>query len=152
MEEELIADLKKVELSAFLSYKKAAALIIILLLAVSSSLYISSNEIKIIDFNDFVNDAVRQLNREENQTQEADFLGEETSIMQVGNEKLEVKINPVGIDFDFNNVQEAQNYEFSSSFPKDIFISSGASAGNEFTEEQQVLVKKYFEKKTQRGG
>ena len=51
------------------------------------------------------------------------------------------------MDFDFNDVRESGDYDFSTSFPKDVFISTGASYEEEFTEEQQMLIKRYFEKK-----
>jgi hypothetical protein len=152
LEEDLIIDLKKVELSSFFSYSKTFLLIFILLISVSASIYIASKNLKIIDFNSVVKDMVKRLNIEENETEEIKFTGGEESIMQVGNEKMQVQINPVGLDFDFNEVTEPADYEFTTSFPKEVFISSGAASGNEFTEEQQVLIKKYFEKKLARGG
>ena len=44
-------------------------------------------------------------------------------------------------------VSEEADYDFSVAFPKDVFISSSVAYKNEFTEEQQALIKRYFERK-----
>lgn len=148
LEEEIVENLKHVKLSTFFSLNKTILLILLLMIAVSSSLYVASKDLKIIDINDVVEAAVKGFTSTENGTaQKVDFTGSEESIMQVGNERVEVEINPVGIDFDFSDVTEEAKYDFSTSFPAEVFISSAAAYENEFTEEQQALIKRYFDKK-----
>lgn len=159
LEEEIVKDLKVVKLSTFipssLSFPKIFSnlyvSIFMLLIVVLASLYIASENIKVIDFNDVVKDALKMFNTEENETiEQADFTSAESSMMTVGDKRIQVEINPVGLDFDFNDVRDEGDYEFSSSFPKDVFISSGAAYENEFTEEQQELIKRYFNKKNEK--
>lgn len=148
LETDIVKNLKDVKLSSFFSITAVFLLTFLLLLAVTSSLYIASQNIRLIDFDRFVDDAMKRFDREDEQNpEEITFEQSEESIMEVGNEKIEVEINPVGMDFDFNDVSESEDYEFTTSFPKDIFISSGASYEQEFTEEQQELIKRYFERK-----
>jgi Ca2+/Na+ antiporter len=148
LEDEIVADLKNVRLSFFFPASKVFILMALLVLSVSASLYIASQDIRIIDFNQVWRDAVKAMERQEEKAQEeADFTTTEESIMEVGDEKIKVEINPVGMDFDFNDVTEDQDYEFSTVFPKDVFISSGSAYEDEFTEEQQALIKRYFDNK-----
>ena len=159
LEGEIIKDLKHVKLSSFLiskfSFRKMFdnpyLVVFLLILSVGSSLYLASEEIRIVDFNEVVKDAMKLFEDQQNETiEEVDFTGTEESIMTVGDERVEVEISPVGLDFDFNDVREEGDYDFSTSFPKDVFISSGAAYENEFTEEQQELIKRYFNKKNER--
>ncbi len=149
LEHDIVRELKKVHLSKFFSYSKAAVLVFLLMLAVSSSLYIASHDIRVIDVDDIFDEVRKRFERMEDEENEvADFISTEESIMEVGNEKIQVEINPVGIDFDFNDVSEEADYEFSTAFPREIFISAGSAYEKEFTEEQQALIKRYFDKKT----
>ena len=148
LEQDILQNLKKVSISSFMSVSRTYIMIFLLILSVGSSLYISSQDKRLIDFNDVVQDAIKRFERQdEEQPEEGLFEQTEASIMEVGNERVEVEINPVGMDFDFNDVTEDQEYEFTTSFPKDIFISSGASYEETFTEEQQELIRRYFERK-----
>lgn len=149
LEEDIMKNLKHVRVSAFFSYSRALILIVLLVLAVNISLFIASRDMKLIDLDDIMGEVMKRLEQqqEDEESPTADFTGSEVSIMEVGNERIKVEINPVGMDFDFNDVTEASDYEFSIVFPKDIFIASGAAYRNEFTEEQQALIKRYFDKK-----
>ncbi|MBD3164360.1 hypothetical protein GF323_04115 [Candidatus Woesearchaeota archaeon] len=148
LEEEIIEKLRTVSMDSFFSMARTIILLLLLVVAVTSSLYISSEDIKLIDFNDVIDAAVKRFTQDDAEEQEeVNFGGSEESIMEVGNERIEVEINPVGMDFDFDELTEEGEYEFSTSFPKDVFISSGASYEEEYTEEQQILIKKYFEKR-----
>jgi hypothetical protein len=148
LEQDILQNLKKAPISSFLSLPRTYIMVFLLILSVGSSLYIASQDKRLIDFNEVMRDAVKRFEKqEEERPEEGMFEQKEASIMEVGNERVEVEINPVGMDFDFNDVTEDADYEFSTSFPKDIFISSGASYEEEFTEEQQELIRRYFERK-----
>ncbi|MBR9699433.1 hypothetical protein GOV09_03190 [Candidatus Woesearchaeota archaeon] len=148
LEESIVNDMKKVELSNFFSYHRAVILIFLLIVTVSASLYIASQNVKIIDINDVLDAAVKRFTVDEsNETEQGQYTTTEESIMQVGDEKIEVEINPVGMDIDFSDVEEIGDYTFQSSFPREVFISSGAAYETEFTEEQQLLIQRYFERK-----
>lgn len=152
LEEEIITGLKEVEVSRFFQYSTMLLMVFLLVLIVSSSLFMASEGIKVVDFNGLIKDAIKRFNQQENETIEAaDFTGGRESIMQVGNERLQVEIKPVGMDINFNEPTETADYDFSTSFPKEVIISSGAAYENEFSEEQQVLIKRYFEKKKHAG-
>jgi hypothetical protein len=150
LEEDVVRDLKTVELSTFFSYSKSLILVLLLVLAISSSLYIASSNIRILDFNNLMDTAMKRfISNLENNTgnkSSENFLDSQESIMEVGNERIQVEINPVGTSFDFKEVSDTGAHEFSTSFPKDVFLSSAAAYENEFTEEQQQLIKNYFEK------
>jgi hypothetical protein len=148
LEQDILQNLKKATLSSFFSLAGTYIMVFLLILSVGSSLYISSQDKRLINFNDVLDDAMKRLEGEEEEIpDEGLFEQKESSIMEVGNERVEVEINPVGMDFDFNDVTEDPDYEFSTSFPQDVFISSGASYEDEFSEEQQELIRRYFESK-----
>lgn len=147
LDREIIRDVGEVRLSSFFSFSRLLILIFLLIFSVSLSLYIASKDIRWMDFDIMMQEAMKRFQIEEEIKEEMDFTGGEESIMQVGNERIEVEINPVGIDFDLNEVSDEGEYEFSTSFPREVFIASGAAYESEFTEEQQALIKRYFEKK-----
>ena len=148
LEEDVVSDLKHVELSAFVSQINVWILVLALIASVSGTLYLSSSGMKIIDFSDVMKAARESLAQPENQTlEEGQFTSSEESFMQVGDEKIAVEITPVGSDLDFREVGDPSSSVFSTSFPQETFISSGAAYESEFTEDQQMLIKRYFERR-----
>jgi hypothetical protein len=121
LENEILERLRKTKVSDFFPYKRTMIFTIILILSVTFSLIIASNDIKVLDFDNLVQEAIKNMEKQNNESQEEiNFISGETSIMEVGNERIEVEINPVGMDLDFNEVEEDSSYEFSVSFPKDV--------------------------------
>lgn len=150
LEEDVVSDLKGVQLSAFVPQIHVWILVLALVASVSATLYLSSSGVKLLDFSDVMKAARESLAAPENETiQEGQFTSNEESFMQVGDEKIAVEITPVGSDLDFNEVSDPQGAVFSTSFPKETFISSGAAYESEFTEDQQLLIKRYFERRRQ---
>ncbi len=148
LEEDILFSLKKVTLSSFLPFSKVVILLFLLIVSVSSFTYLASEDIQVIDFDSVIQNAAKRFDaQEEKESEEGEFTGGEVSVMEVGNERVEVEINPVGIDFDFNDVSREAEYDFSVAFPKDVFISSGTAYKSEFSDEQQALIKRYFDKK-----
>ncbi|MDO8480591.1 MAG: hypothetical protein Q7S65_02110 [Nanoarchaeota archaeon] len=148
LEEEVVSGLKQVHLSAFVPQINIWILVLALIASVSGTLYLSSSGMKIIDFSDVIKAARESLAQPDNQTiEEGQFTGTEESFMQVGEEKIAVEITPVGSELDFSEVTDPSGAAFSASFPKETFISSGAAYESEFTEDQQMLIKRYFERR-----
>jgi hypothetical protein len=149
LEEDIVENLKDVRISAFFSYSRLIVLVFLLVFSVATSLYLSSQDIKIIELDALLEEARKRMtmDEEEEDIENIDFTSTEESIMEVGNERIEVEINPVGMEFDFSDETEEADYDFSTSFPRDVFISSGASYEDDFTEEQQMLIQRYFDKK-----
>ena len=148
LEQDILEQLKGVRLSRFFSYPKALALIVVLVLSVSVSVFIASQNLQFLHVNQFVDDAMRKFSdQDQDAVEEGDFTGGAVSVLEVGDERLEVEINPVGLDFDFNEISSPENYEFSTSFPEEVFLAGGASSDSEYTEEQQAIIRRYFDKK-----
>lgn len=147
LEEEVVHDLKGVSLSSFFFERSAIILSIMLIILVSSSVYVSSRNLQLLDFSAAVESTLKRFQDKDEKIEQADFTGGDISVLEIGNEKIVVEINPVGLDFDFSEAREIGDYDFSTSFPSDILISSGAAYESEFNEEQQILIKRYFDRK-----
>ena len=63
LEEDIISNLKIVQLSRFLDFAKVTTLVIILVIMVSISLYISSKEVRLVNFNELMNVVLRTKRR-----------------------------------------------------------------------------------------
>ncbi|MBS3106591.1 hypothetical protein J4419_02930 [Candidatus Woesearchaeota archaeon] len=147
LEDDVVTGLKQVELKAFLPQINVWILVLALIFSVSATLYLASSGVKILDFSDVMDAARESFNQaNEEEIQEGQFTGTEESFMQVGEEKIAVEITPIGSELDFSEVTDPQA-TFSTSFPKEAFISSGAAYESEFTEDQQLLIKRYFERR-----
>src|SRR3989338_2145246 len=147
LEDDVVTGLKQVELKAFLPQINVWILVLALIFSVSATLYLASSGVKILDFSDVMDAARESFNQaNEEEIQEGQFTGTEESFIQVGEEKIAVEITPIGSELDFSEVTDPQA-TFSTSFPKEAFISSGAAYESEFTEDQQLLIKRYFERR-----
>lgn len=74
----------------------------------------------------------------------SNILGE-VSVVQLGNEELNLEINPTKSEININEISEAGNEEFvAPQFPKEIYTSYDNAYKDQVPKQNQKIVKEYF--------
>src|SRR3989338_2755146 len=160
LEEEVVHDLKNVGLSSFIqtkeiSYKLFAtiALSFVIVLTTTTNLYI-------IDLNEFLSTTLPEYLKGIPKLADGALFGEINESEDIyGDSQLAVLCNDGQIDCDINIRISPVNYEvsvreegdveqkqFNDIFPSDVDVEQASAFEENIPEEQQELVKKYFDK------
>ena len=75
---------------------------------------------------------------------EADDIYGDKSIAELGNEQLQLELNPVKSDADISKTQEPEHRKFRSTIPTEIAASTDASYEESIPKGYQKIVKSYF--------
>lgn len=154
LNQDVIAKMKKVRTSYFLSFNKLA---IKLFLIAAFSFFIilfSSFNVQLPDVGDliqnikipkFMDERERALQEQEALLVESehDIYGE-SSIAELSNKELELEIKPIASEIDISKVEELEERQFRSEFPIEIYATADASFEDNIPKENQQIVKNYF--------
>ena len=83
------------------------------------------------------------LEFEEGNPDEDEIYGEK-SIAELGNEQLQLELNPIKSDADISKIQEPEHRKFRSTVPTEILASTDASYEESIPKGYQKIVKSYF--------
>ncbi|MBI2523519.1 hypothetical protein HYW19_03945 [Candidatus Woesearchaeota archaeon] len=155
LEEEVVHDLKNVGLSSFIqtkeiSYKLFAtiALSFVIVLITTMNLYI-------IDLNEFLSTTVPGYLKGIPKLANSAMLGEinesddiygNSQLAVLGNEQIDIKISPVNYEVSVREEGDVKQKQFNEIFPSDVDVEQASTFEENIPEEQQELVKKYFDK------
>lgn len=155
LEEEVVHDLKNVGLSSFIqtkeiSYKLFAtiALSFVIVLITTMNLYI-------IDLNEFLSTTVPGYLKGIPKLANSAMLGEinesddiygNSQLAVLGNEQIDIKISPVNYEVSVREEGDVEQKQFNEIFPSDVDVEQASTFEENIPEEQQELVKKYFDK------
>jgi hypothetical protein len=154
LEEEVIHDLKNVGLSSFvktknISYKLFAtiALSFVIVLITTMNLYI-------IDLNKFLSTVPEFLegiprlasSKVYGDINESDEIYGDSQLAVLGNENIDIKISPVNYEVSVREGGDVEQKQFDEIFPSDVDVDQASAFEENIPEEQQELVKNYFNK------
>jgi len=157
LKEDIIRDIKKVEVASFFnqkkqSYKILLSIVLCFLIIFSAQFDLSFN------FKDAANTAVdfiygigdnnsgdgkQGLERIASSGTSESVFGD-AQIAQMGEEILDVVIKPAGYEINLDDVKETEKRDFEELFPDDVFIETSDVYEEKIQEDQQELVKAYF--------
>ena len=155
LEEEVVHDLKNVGLSSFIqtkevSYKLFAtiALSFVIVLTTTTNLYI-------IDLNEFLSTTIPEYLKGIPKLADGALFGEinesediygESQLAVLGNEQIDIRISPVNYEVNVREEGDVEQKQFNEIFPSDVDVEQASAFEENIPEEQQELVKKYFDK------
>lgn len=155
LEEEVVHDLKNVGLSSFIqtkevSYKLFAtiALSFVIVLITTMNLYI-------IDLNKFLSTTVPEYLKGIPKLADGALLGDinesddiygNSQLAVLGNEQIDIRISPVNYEVSVREEGDVEQKQFNEIFPRDVDVEQASAFEENIPEEQQELVKKYFDK------
>ena len=155
LEEEVVHDLKNVGLSSFIqtkevSYKLFAtiALSFVIVLTTTTNLYI-------IDLNEFLSTTIPEYLKGIPKLADGALLGEinesndiygDSQLAVLGNEQIDIRISPVNYEVSVREEGDIEQKQFNEIFPSGVDVEQASAFEENIPEEQQELVKKYFDK------
>ena len=155
LEEEVVRDLKNVGLSSFvqtrkISYKIFASMLlsIAIVLATTMNLYIVdlSNFLSgIPELIDALNPRKIAGNMDVNISESNGIYGE-SKLALLGDNPVDIRIKPVNYEVNVREEGDAEKKQFDEIFPSEVGIEQSSSSDEHIPEEQQELVKMYFDK------
>ncbi len=153
LEEEVISDLKNVGLSSFIqakgvSYKIFAAIALSFIIVLSTTL-----NLYIVDLNKFLSNlpdvldnigSKRSANVLPGETNESEDIYGESKLAVLGDKPIDIRIRPVNYEVNVREEGDVEKKQFDEIFPKDINVEQASALEEKIPEEQQELVKNYF--------
>lgn len=73
----------------------------------------------------------------------SDIFGKQ-NLAKLGDEQLDVMINPASVDFKIGKIEDPEKKDFQSVFPTDVYLEQSSTYEEKIPKEQQELVKRYF--------
>ena len=155
LEEEVVHDLKHVGLSSFIqtksvSYKIFTAIFLsfAIVLATTLNLYIVDLNMFLSNVPDMLGnlDPRRGANIPLGEINESQDIYGESKLAVLGNEEIDIKIKPVNYEVNVREEGDVEQKQFDEIFPKEIAVEQASAFDERIPEEQQELVKKYFDK------
>ena len=153
LEEEVISDLKNVGLSSFIqakgvSYKIFAAIALSFIIVLSTTL-----NLYIVDLNKFLSNlpdvldnigSKRSANSVLGETNESEDIYGESKLAVLGDKPIDIRIKPMNYEVNVREEGDVQKKQFDEIFPKDVNVEQASALEEKIPEEQQELVKNYF--------
>jgi hypothetical protein len=155
LEEEVIEDLKNVNLSSFVKTKGLTYRIFGAILLSFAIVFITTSNLYIVDLNKFLGllpDAIDGLTKKISDNKELTELNEsqgiygQSSLATLGDDQIDIKISPANYEVNVRGEGDVEQRQFDEVFPTEVNIGQSSASEEKIPEEQQELVKSYFNK------
>jgi len=156
LQTEVIQDLKNVGLSSFVSTKQISFKILTTMLLAFAIVFATTLNFYIVDLNKFLGNLpdflnkVNPLKRGDNillgEINESEDIYGDSKLAVLGEKQIDIKIKPVNYEVNVREEGDVEERQFDEIFPRDINIEQASSFDERIPEEQQELVKNYFNK------
>ena len=157
LEEEVVNDLRNIGPGSFvqtkaISYKIFSAILLSFVIVFATTLNLYVVDISLVfgeipelleklDPRKIDNSALGEINESE------DIYGD-SKLAVLGNEEIDIKIKPVNYEVNVREEGDVEEKQFDEIFPSDVAVEQSSSFEEDIPEEQQELVKNYFNKLT----
>ncbi|MBI2651381.1 hypothetical protein HYX01_02840 [Candidatus Woesearchaeota archaeon] len=156
LEEEVVHELKNVNLSSFIQTNKISLKIIAAILLSFAIVFATMMNLYIVNLSKFLGNVPQLLNTI-NPIKKASnaLLGEinesndiygESKLAVLGNKQIDIKIKPVNYEVNVREEGDAEQKQFDEIFPANVKVEQSSALEEKIPEEQQELVKSYFNK------
>lgn len=155
LEQEVVQDLKNVGLSSFIQTKKISYKVFACILLSFGIVLATTMNLYIVDLNQFIStipgfiDALNPKKINGNvdvEINESNDIYGKSKLATLGENPVDIRIKPVNYEVNVREEGEAEQKQFDEMFPNDVAIEQASSSDEHIPEEQQEIVKKYFEK------
>lgn len=155
LNKDVLKHMKKTMTSYFFSFGKLTRELFLLFVVAFLIIGASAYNVRFLDTYEAVNelknykafkdyDVNEVLLEYEEGDPEADDIYGDKSIAELGNEQLQLELNPVKSDADISKTQEPEHRKFRSTIPTEIAASTDASYEESIPKGYQKIVKSYF--------
>jgi len=152
LQEEVVHELKNVGISSFFNMRSVTMRIFLTMVLAFAIVFSTTLNLYVVDVTKLFNDAVDAVSGqgkriidtpigELNQTN--DIYGK-SSLAMLGNQNLNIQIKPVNYEVSVRDSGDVEQKQFQEMFPKDAFVEQASAYEEKIPEEQQELVKSYF--------
>jgi hypothetical protein len=155
LEDEVVHDLKHVGLSSFIQTKRVSYKIFTAIFLSFAIVFATTLNLYIVDLSKFltnVPDMLENLNLRRGanvplgEINESEDIYGESKLAVLGNEEIDIRIRPVNYEVNVREEGDAEQKQFDEIFPKEVAVEQTSAFEEKIPEEQQELVKKYFDK------
>ncbi len=155
LEEEVMHDLKHVGLSSFIQTKRVSYKILATIILSFAIVLATTLNLYIVDLNKFLSNIPDMLDNLNPKRADNILLGEinesediygDSKLAVLGNEEIDIKIKPVNYEISVREEGEFEQKQFDEIFPREVAVEQASAFEEKIPEEQQELVKKYFNK------
>ena len=156
LQDEVIHDLKHVGLSSFISTKRVSYKIMITILLSFAIVFATTLNLYIVDLTEFFEnlpeflDNINPIKKSDlvllGEVNESDDIYGNSKLAVLGNKEIDIRIKPVNYEVNVREEGDVEQKQFDEIFPSEIAIEQSSAFEENIPEEQQELVKKYFNK------
>ena len=155
LEEEVVHDLKNVGLSSFIQTKEVSYMLFATISLSFTIVLVTTMNLYIIDLNEFLSTTIPEYLKGIPKLADGSLLGEinesndiygDSQLAVLGNEQIDIRISPVNYEVSVRGEGDVEQKQFDEIFPSDVDVEQASSFEENIAEEQQELVKKYFDK------
>lgn len=154
LEEEVIHDLRHVGLSSFIQTKEVMYKIFSVIFLSFAIVFATEMGFYIVDLNEFLSDVPDFLEGIPKKADNA-MLGEinesqgiygKSKLAVLGNEEIDIRIKPANYEVNVRGGGDVEQKQFDEIFPREVAVEQASAFEEKIPEEQQELVKSYFDK------
>jgi len=155
LEEEVMYDLKQVGLSSFIQTKQVYYKIFAIILLSFAIVLATTLDLYIVDLNLFISNIPEYLDDINPRKLDNVLLGEinesddiygDSKLAILGNQQIDIRIKPVNYEVNVREEGDVEQKQFDEIFPKEIAVDQASAFEEKIPEEEQELVKSYFNK------
>jgi|TARA_B100001964_G_scaffold195553_1_gene219658 hypothetical protein len=155
LEEEVVHDLKQVGLSSFIQTKEVSCKLFAVILLSFAIVLATTMNLYIVDLNKFLSnvpDILKNIDprRADNialgDINESEDIYGDSKLTVLGNEEIDIRIKPVNYEVNVREEGDVEQKQFDEIFPKEVMVEQASAFEERIPEEQQELVKNYFNK------
>ncbi|MBN4049159.1 hypothetical protein JYT91_00930 [archaeon AH-315-M20] len=158
LQDEVVQELKHVGLSSFISTKQISRKILTTILLSFAIVFATTLNLYIVDLNKFLANLpeyignINPLKIADNtllgEINESEDIYGDSKLAILGNREIDIRIKPVNYEINVREEGDVEQKQFDEIFPSDVNIEQSSAFEENIPEEQQQLVKNYFNKLT----
>ncbi|MAE42594.1 hypothetical protein CMO93_02390 [Candidatus Woesearchaeota archaeon] len=156
LQDEVVQELKHVGLSSFISTKRISRKILTTILLSFAIVFATTLNLYIVDLNQFLVDLPEYIgninplkiadNTQLGEINESEDIYGDSKLAILGNQKIDIRIKPVNYEVNVREEGDVEQKQFDEIFPNDVNVEQSSAFEEDIPEEQQQLVKNYFNK------
>jgi len=155
LEEEVMYDLKQVRLSSFIQTKQVYYKIFATILLSFAIVLATTLDLYIVDLNLFLSNIPEFLDdinprRSDNillgDINESDDIYGDSKLAILGNQEIDIRIKPANYEVNVREEGDVEQKQFDEIFPREVDVDQASAFEEKIPEEEQELVKSYFNK------